>query len=167
MLTTLCLFTSIAFATPPEPPQPPSQPPASERGARGGAREESAERIMKHFPEIAAKIGMSSEQKSAVEKLYYESKLVGIDMKAKGEKARLELERVLLADAIDEKAALKAFETAAVAETDVRRNDLKLMLGIRKQLTAEQWTALRSLRDDRRGERQDDRHGGGERGDVD
>lgn len=158
MLTLLCLLTT-AFAAPPEPPQPP-QPPAAERGQRGGPREESADRLMKHFPEIAQRIGLSAEQKAAVEKLYYDNKLAGIDLKAKGEKARLELEHLMLGDTVDEKAALKAFETAAAAETDVRRNDLKLMLGIRKQLTAEQWSSLRAMRDERRGDRKDKREGG-------
>lgn len=159
MLTLLVLLQSAAFAAPAEPPQPP-QPPGGEHGQRGGGREESADRLMKHFPEIAKRLGLSAEQKAAVEKLYYDNKLAGIDLKAKGEKARLELEHLMLSDTVDEKAALKAFETAAAAETDVRRNDLKLMLGIRKQLTAEQWSSLRAMRDERRGDRKDKRDGG-------
>lgn len=157
MITTLCLLASTTFAAPTEAPRPPEPPSSGEHGNRGGGREESAERLMKHFPEIATRIGLSSEQKAAVEKLYYESKVTGIDLKAKGEKARLELERLMLAETVDEKGAMKAFEAAAAAETEVRRNDLKLLLGIRKQLTAEQWTALRAMRDERRGERKEHR----------
>jgi Spy/CpxP family protein refolding chaperone len=171
MITALALFVSAALAAPPTPPEPPEPPSSGERGGRMSGRDDDAERLMKHFPEIAERLGLSAEQKTAVEKLYYDSKSTGIDLKAKGEKSRLELERLMLGDTLDEKAVLKAFEAAAVAETAVRRNDLKLMLGIRKQLTAEQWAGLRAMRDERRGgkrgrggpERDDDREGG-ERG---
>jgi len=157
MLTILCLLASTAFAGSPSEPPTPSEPPSQQRGGGRGGGEESADRLMKNFPEIAKRIGLSTEQKASIEKLYYENKSAGIDLKAKGEKGRLELERLMLADTVDEKAVMKAFDTAALAETEVRKNDLKLMLGIRKQLTAEQWSSLRSMRDEVRGERREKR----------
>jgi Spy/CpxP family protein refolding chaperone len=171
MLTILCFALHSALAAPPDAPPPPPGPPDTEEhgGGRGGRehdRGEESDRLMKHFPEIAKKLGLNADQKASVEKLYYDSKSTGIDLQAKSDKARLELERVMMADTLDEKTALKDFEAAAAAETEVRRNDLKLMLGLRKILTPEQWTALKELREEkreRRGGRGDDddhdRHG--------
>ena len=136
MLTTLCLVLSTAFASPPEPPPPPGPPDSEERGG-GRSRADDGARLMKHFPEIAQRIGLNDDQKASVEKLYYDSKSTGIDLQAKSDKARLELERLMMGATVDEKAAMKAFDAAAGAETEVRRNDLKLMLGLRKILTAD------------------------------
>ncbi len=154
MLTILFLCLSTAFASPFEP-LPPGGPDQGEHG--GGGRGNEGEKLMKNFSKLSERLGLSAEQKTAVEKLYFDNKAAGIDLKAKSDKARLEMERLMMAPTVDEKSAIKAFDAAAGAEVDVRRNDLKLMLGIRKTLTAEQWSQLDSMRDEAKGERRERR----------
>lgn len=154
MLSLILFAATSALAAPPTPPQPPSPPNMEERG--GG---DESDKLMKHFPEIAERLGLTADQRTKVETLYYENKLAGIDLKAKSERARLELQRGMLATTdYDEKAVLKSFESAAAAETEVKRNELKLMLSLRKVLTAEQWAQLKDMREERREGRRERRH---------
>lgn len=154
MLSLILFAAHTALAAPPAPPMPPAPPDMEQRG--GG---DEGDKLMKHFPEIAERLGLTAEQRTKVETLYYENKLAGIDLKAKSERTRLELQRGMLATTdYDEKAVLKAFESAASAETEVKRNELKLMLSLRKVLTSEQWAQLKEMREERRGERRERRH---------
>ncbi len=161
MLTTLILLFHTALAAP-EPPPPPGPPDTEERGGghgRGHDDADGGERLMKHFAAISKKLGLNAEQKASVEKLYYDSKSTGIDLQAKSDKARLELERLMMGDTVDEKVAMKAFDAASSAEVEVRRNDLKLMLGLRKILTVEQWAQLKEMRESGKEERHGRRGG--------
>lgn len=155
MFTTLILCLSTAFASPPDDDFAPGPPDMEERGGRDPGKD--GEKFMKHFSEISERLGLSADQKAAIEKLYFDNKTTGIDLKAKSAKARLEMERLMMADTLDEKAALKAYDAAAAAEVDVRRNELKLLLGIRKTLTVEQWKQLSAMRDEARDARRDRR----------
>ncbi|MSQ00933.1 MAG: periplasmic heavy metal sensor [Myxococcales bacterium] len=169
MLTILFLCLSTAIASPFEP-HPPGAPDLGDNSGGGRHGDDRGENLMKNFSKLSERLGISAEQKAAIEKLYFDNKTAGIDLKAKSDKARLDMERVMMAPTVDEKAALKAFDAAGSAEIEVRRNDLKLMLGIRKTLTAEQWTQLDSMRDaakenrrERRKDQRDGRDGDGEK----
>lgn len=146
---------------------------------RGGAvmdmhgRGGNGARLMRHLPEIAERLGLNEQQRDAIEALWYENRAAGIDLEARSDKAMLELHRLMMADTLDEKAVTKAFDAVAAAETEERRNDLKMLMGLRKQLTAQQWQSLcamkrggrgghgehdeeRDERRERKGERDDD-----------
>jgi Spy/CpxP family protein refolding chaperone len=114
-------------------------------------------RLMRHFPEIADRLGLSDAQRDAIEQSYYDNKATGIDLEARAEKARLELQRQMVASTLDEKAVLKAFDAVAAAEVETHRNDLRLLLAIRKQLTPEQWKQLTSMREQMRSMRREER----------
>ena len=161
MLTILFLCFSTAFASPFEllTPGGPDHGDQGGGGRAGGGAGSEGEKLMKNFSKLSERLGLSPEQKAAIEKLYFDNKAAGIDLKARSEKVRLEMKRLMMAPAVDEKAAITAFDAAATAVVDVRRNDLKLMLGIRKTLTAEQWTKLDSMRDEAKGQRRERREG--------
>jgi Spy/CpxP family protein refolding chaperone len=120
-------------------------------------------RIMRRLPEISERLGLNEQQRDAIEALWYETRAAGIDLEARSDKARLELHRLMTADTLDEKAVSKAFDALAAAETDERRNDLKMLLGVRKSLTAQQWQSLCAMKrgghgadhDEERGERRE------------
>jgi Spy/CpxP family protein refolding chaperone len=119
-------------------------------------------RLMRRLPEISERLGLNEQQRDAIEALWYETRAAGIDLEARSEKARLELHRLMTADTLDEKAVSKAFDALAAAETDERRNDLKMLLGVRKSLTAQQWQSLCAMKrgghgdhDEERGERRE------------
>lgn len=143
MHTVLVLLLGTALAGSPPPP-PPADGGASE--ARGG----DDDRMMRHWSEIADQLALDDKQRADVEKLYYDSRTARVDISAREEKARLELERLMMDPASEEKAILKAFDAQSAAETDLRKNRLMLHLGLRKVLTPEQWTQLASMREARR-----------------
>ncbi|MBM4391964.1 MAG: periplasmic heavy metal sensor [Deltaproteobacteria bacterium] len=138
----LALGTALA-----EPPPPPS-----DDVGPGLASED--DRMMRHWSEIADKLGLDDKQRDDVEKLYFDNKSARIDSAARAEKARLELERLMRDPASEEKAIMKAFDAQVAAENELRENRLMLHLGLRKVLKPEQWEQLISMREERRGGRQ-------------
>ncbi len=143
MLTILfALGTAVAGSPPPPPPT------GEETPAEGRAGDD--DRMMRHWSEIADKLALDEAQRTSVEKLYFDSRTARVDISAREEKARLELERLMMDPASDEKSILKAFDTQSAAEADLRKNRLMLHLGLRKVLTPDQWKQLASMRDERR-----------------
>jgi Spy/CpxP family protein refolding chaperone len=149
----LFLAHSLAFAAPPSPPPPPGDYDGggSAYDAGESSRPESEEDgMMRRWTQIAQDLGLDDKQRDSIQKLYYESRMARVDLQAKEERARIDLERLMMADTLDEKAVLKAFDTQAAATTELRRNRLQLQLGIRKALTPEQWQELSAMRESRR-----------------
>ena len=140
----LLLALGTALAEPPPPP--------SDDGGPGPASED--DRMMRHWSEIADKLALDDKQRDSVEKLYFDNRSARIDIGAREEKARLELERLMRDPASDEKSIMKAFDAQVAAENELRKNRLSLHLGLRKVLKPEQWEELISMREQRRGGRQ-------------
>lgn len=164
-MTYLLLFVvSSALAAPGTPPHPPATT-AGEQGERQGGRHgNDADALMKNFTEVAEQLALTADQRSKVETAWYDNKAAGIDLSAKAERTQLDLQRSLQSSVpYDEKGVLKAFEAAATAEIDVKRNGLKLTLTLRKILTDAQWVQLKELREarpaERRARRQDNGRG--------
>ena len=141
-MITLLFALGTALAGSPPPPTD-DGPPLAERGG-------DDDRMMRHWSEIADKLALDDQQRTAVEKLYFDSRTARVDISAREEKARIELERLMMDPASEEKAILKAFDAQSVAETDLRKNRLMLHLGLRKVLTPDQWQQLASMREERR-----------------
>jgi predicted transposase len=146
-MTTLFLCLSLLGATPAFAEEP------------GDDDAAAAEMMPGHFDEIAAKLGLSEEQKSKVSDIVYASRSAKVDIDGRAEKAKIELKRLMMADPIDEKAVMKALDTLNAAEGDLRKNKIQLMLSIRKELTADQWKQLVAMRKDMREERRERRSG--------
>lgn len=109
--------------------------------------------------ELAEKLRLTDAQREQITEVIYQSRSARIEIKARAEKARLELKHALGGDTLDEKAVRQALEAYNAAQADLARNRVDQILAIRKQLTPEQWAQLKDewseLREERR-ERRDD-----------
>jgi Spy/CpxP family protein refolding chaperone len=97
------------------------------------------------FAEIADRLALTTEQRTEVADAVYLASSARVDVEARVEKARLDLRHLLGADAVDEKAVLRAVETLNTAESDLRKNRVQLVLAIRRVLTPDQWRGLVAL----------------------
>jgi len=154
------LFTAAAAPpTPPAPPPPPGEDgyAADEDDDFGGGGHDDGDRLARHFPEVAERLGLSADQKKKVEDLFYASHQARIDIKARKAKAALEVKRLMGAEKLDEKALAKAIDTLIAAEGDLRRNQMGLLIEIRKVLTPAQWEQLAAMREEGRAARKGER----------
>lgn len=103
------------------------------------------------FEAIGDRLGLSDDQRAKVSDIVYDYQTRQVDLRAKVDKAEIELARVLDAEKPDDKAVLKAVDALIAAEADVKRNKVLMMLEIRKVLTPEQWRQLEEIRRHRRG----------------
>lgn len=107
------------------------------------------------FEEIAAQLELSAAQRKTVTDAVYTANTAKIDLEARVEKARLDVRHLLAAEPLDEKAVLKATDTLSAAEGELRRNRVQLVLAVRKALTADQWTELVAIRQERKASRRE------------
>lgn len=109
------------------------------------------------FAEIAAQLDLSAAQRKTVTDAVYTANTAKIDLEARVEKARLEVRHLLAAEPLDEKAVLKATDALSAAEGELRRNRVQLVLAVRKALTADQWTELVAIRQERKASRRSEK----------
>ena len=107
------------------------------------------------FEEIAAQLELSAAQRKTLTDAVYSANTAKIDLEARVEKARLEVRHLLAAEPLDEKAVLKATDALSAAEGELRRNRVQLVLAVRKSLTADQWTELVAIRQERKASRRE------------
>ncbi len=111
------------------------------------------------YAEVVAQLGLSAEQQTRVEEIIYQSKTARVDIRARLDKAKLELRHTLGADTLDEKAVRKATENLNAATAGLVQNRVDQVIALRKVLTAAQFEQLETMwKGGRGGER-------GERGD--
>lgn len=100
--------------------------------------------------EMSDLVGLSPDQKAKVEEIAYRHQQAGVDIRARMEKAKLDLKQQLDAPTTDEKAAYKALEALEAAHRDGGREKLAMALEMKKVLSPEQWQQAQDLRDERR-----------------
>lgn len=95
--------------------------------------------------EIAGQLGLTADQEKKTEELVYQANLARVDLRARRERAELEMRRLLSMPVVDEKAVRAMLEELNTAEAELRRNRLELFLSLRKVMNLEQWEQLESL----------------------
>lgn len=117
------------------------------------------------FAELAEELQLTPAQRTQITELLYQSRSARIEIKARADKAKLELKHAITADVVDEKVVQKALDAFNAAQADLARNRVNQILAIRKQLNPDQWTKLKEewgeLKEDRL-DRLRDRLGRGE-----
>lgn len=109
--------------------------------------------------EMSDLVGLSPDQKAKVEEIAYRHQQAGVDIRARMEKAKLDLKQQLDAPNTDEKAAYKALEALEAAHRDGGREKLAMALEMKKVLTPEQWQQAQDLREERRDGMRERMHG--------
>lgn len=105
---------------------------------------------------IADEVGLTTQQRAAVEDILYKSQAAKLDAQAKLQRAKLDLRHHLGAAQLDEGAVKKAVEAASAATSDLIRIKVDRIVAIRKQLSADQWAKLKDVWADDRDEDDDD-----------
>jgi Spy/CpxP family protein refolding chaperone len=96
-------------------------------------------------PRVVEQVKLTPEQQAAIADLVYDHARTMIDLKAAVEKAELELKvRVDRSDLVPDqvRAAFRAFQAARSALENER---FEMLLGVRLQLSPEQWDELQAL----------------------
>ena len=117
------------------------------------------------YAEVVAQLGLDAGQQARVEEIIYQSKSGRVEIRARLERAKLDLRHALGADTLDEKAVHKATDALKAATGDLVQNRVDQVLALRKVLTPAQFDQLEALRKGERGdlrERVRDRLRGGE-----
>jgi Spy/CpxP family protein refolding chaperone len=111
------------------------------------------------FDAVADRLKLSPELRTKVQDSVYKSSSAALEIKARIDRAELDLKHLMAQKSFDEKAVMKAVDALNAAEADLRKNRMQLMLDVRKLLTPEQWAELVRARAEQR-ERRHDRNGG-------
>ncbi|HEY9127781.1 MAG TPA: Spy/CpxP family protein refolding chaperone [Acidobacteriaceae bacterium] len=115
-------------------------------------------------PRLSEKYKLTEAQRKAMDDIYQQHRLTLVDLHANLEKAELGMEPMIGADQPDETRILAQIDKIAQARAELEKANARMLLGIRKQLTPEQW---KQIREDRAQHRMgpDGHDGPGERGD--
>jgi len=142
---------------PPEAPPPPMQPrrPPMERAFHRGGQGR-----WWHNPEMAQKLGLSSEQEQKMDEVFQQHRLHLIDLNAALEKEEALLEPLMESDHPDEAKINAQAERVAKARAELEVANTVMLVEIRIVLTHDQWKKLQSERPGPRAEGRE--HGPGE-----
>lgn len=102
---------------------------------------------------IADQLNLTEAQKEQIRQIMLKYRRQSIDIKARKEKAQLDLVTLLGAPQLDEKGLNKALAEINAAEAELKQARLNQMIEIRKVLTPEQWQQLVALYRAERGDR--------------
>jgi Spy/CpxP family protein refolding chaperone len=118
-------------------------------------------------PEVAQKLGLTTDQQKKMDDIFQQSRLKLIDQHAAVEKEETILEPLLAAEQPDETRVLAQIDKVAQARAELEKANARMLLGLRGALTTAQWKTLQTLGpeehmgrrgpDDRRGRHGPDR----------
>lgn len=109
---------------------------------------EMKETMIAHFinnPEVAEKLGLTSDQTKALGDKLTEIRKEQIRLRAEQEIAAMEQVRLLSQDAVDEKAVMSAVEKTAKINGDLAKAQVRPIIEIKKALTPEQLKQARAM----------------------
>jgi len=151
-------------AQPQQPPQPP-QPPAPQRqgmgmgmgggigmGRGGGApapqrgrgpMQGGMGRWWKN-PQMVEKLGLTVDQQKKMDDIFQQHRLKLIDVTAAVEREEVILEPMMAADQPDEAKIVAQIDKVAQARAELEKANARMLLGIRRILTPDQWKKLQA-----------------------
>ncbi len=114
-------------------------------------------------PDLAPKLGLSTDQQKQMDDIFQQSRLKLIDQHASVEKEETKLEPLISADSPDENQILAQIDRVAQARAELEKANARMLLGIRRVMTPDQWKKLKELHS-RGGRHEGMRHGEGMHG---
>lgn len=96
-------------------------------------------------PRMVKRLDITPEQQQSMDKIYLDHKLKLIDLHAKLEQQELLMGPLLGADHPNEGKILSQIDAVAQARANVEKEFARMLLGIRSQLTLEQWKKLKVI----------------------
>ncbi len=170
LAASLLFATPLAFAQGGPGPQGNDGPPIHkpfmdrDRGPGFGRGDDNHGTWWKN-PELAARIGLTSDQQKKIDDLFVQSRVQLIHLHAALEEEQLLLEPILNANPVDEPKAVAQIDKIAETRASLEKENAKMLLHIRGVLTPDQWTKLQASRDSMHHHDRDpkDGPGGGDR----
>ena len=95
-------------------------------------------------PEMAQKLGVTADQQKKMDDIFQQYRLRLIDLNASLQKQELLMEPMLKADQPDETTVLTQIDKVAQARAELEKSDARMLLAIRRVLTADQWEKLQA-----------------------
>ncbi len=131
---------------PPDAPAPPAPPPFAHdrRPPMERAFHTGAPGRWWNNPEMARKLGLSTDQQKKMDDIFQQSRLKLIDLNASLQKEETIMEPLMEADQPDEGKILEQIDRVAQARAELEKANARMLLGIRRSLTAEQWKKLQA-----------------------
>lgn len=124
--------------------------------ARGPAEISAVEAMQgRKFDAIADRLKLTPELRAKVQDAVYTSSGAALEVKARIDRAELDLKHLMSQPVLDEKAVLKAVDALNSSEAELRKNRVQLVLDVRKLLTPDQWKELLRARAEQRERRRD------------
>lgn len=97
-------------------------------------------------PEFVKKLGLSDDQQKKMDEIFNSNRLKLIDQFAAVQKEEAIMEPLVSADPPDENKLLAQIDRVAQARAELEKANARMLLGIRRQLTHEQWLKLKAER---------------------
>jgi Spy/CpxP family protein refolding chaperone len=94
---------------------------------------------------LIVQLRLSPDQQSRIDGLWTQNRRNLIDLKAEMERRQLDFTELLTKDAIDEEAALKAFDRFQEVKLNIERATFLMRIRIKNQLSAEQQQKLEAI----------------------
>ena len=159
----MILLFAGAVALAQQPPAQPPQPPAPQRQGmgpgmgmgmgrgmgmgpqpgRGGPMERGMGRWWKD-PQMVEKLGVTADQQKKMDDIFQQHRLQLIDLTATVEREEVTLQPLMAADQPDEPKIIAQIDKVAQARAELEKANARMLLGIRRILTPEQWKKLQA-----------------------
>jgi Spy/CpxP family protein refolding chaperone len=95
-------------------------------------------------PAVVERLALTADQKKKIDEVYQQSRLKMIDLNAALQKEELIMAPLAAAEQPDEAKIVSQIEKVAQARTEVAKANARMLLGIRRVLTQDQWNKLKS-----------------------
>ena len=95
-------------------------------------------------PEMAQKLGLSSEQQKKMDEIFHQHRLKLIDLNASLQKEEAILEPLVESDQPDESKIVAQIDRVAQSRVELEKANARMLLGIRRILNPEQWKKLQA-----------------------
>lgn len=96
-------------------------------------------------PQVAQQIGLTDDQKAKMDDIFQQNRLQLIDLHAALQKQEVLLRPMLEADQPDESKVLSQIDAIAQARAELEKANARMLFGIRKVLTPDQWKKLQAM----------------------
>lgn len=91
---------------------------------------------------LRERVGVDADQRKSLEDLWQKHRLRRIDLEAAAQKAQITLEPLWLANSPDEGKILTQIDRISQAQTEIRKDEIRMQLATRQILSPSQWHKL-------------------------
>jgi Spy/CpxP family protein refolding chaperone len=93
---------------------------------------------------MVQKLSLTADQQKKMDDIFQQHRLTLVDLNAAVQKAELTLEPLLAAEQPDEAKIIAQIDRAAQARTELEKAHARMLLGLRRVLTLDQWKKLQA-----------------------